>query len=698
MIGMRDGSWQAALFLGVALCLLESGCGGGSSVPSTPTPVPTGPSITSIAVTPETALIGTQVQFAATVAGTGAFSSGVTWSVAGPAGSALSPGTIAATGLYTTPYPAPPTVTVTATSTEDTTKSGSATVSLSAPVTAAGPALTVDAGNQTHPISPFIYGMNSYTLDEAAEKAISLPVDRWGGDGTSLYNYQLDVSNAGSDWYFQNSVGATGQQETSAFNAQVESDAAIGAKTMGTVPLEGWVAKDGTSCSFPASIYPSQYQFDPYDAACGDGELPNPSNPNNPTNVTGNDPTLTATPVGPSWTGTWVSYLVNKFGTAAQGGVAIYDLDNEPDWWDGEHRDVHPQPFTYDELTNSGIAAALAVKTADPTAEVSGPVMVFWWDLFYSKKDVEAGWVAGGGPCYQPWSNPADRKAHNGTPLIEYYLQQFAAYQAAHNLRLLDYLDLHSYLAATYNGNTVGLTTAGDTGEQEARLNSTRALWDPAYTDPNYAQPNYITDANYTSSCTLPLQAPQFIPMAQSWIAKDYAGTKLAFSEYNWGGQEHINGALAQADVLGIFGRYGVDLATLWGPPDPVKQVPGLMAFEVFRNYDGHGAMFGDMAISSTSVDQGKLSVYGALRTSDNMVTLIVINKTYGDLTSTLSVNNLPATTTSAKAYLYSNANLNAIVAQPNVTVMPPTGGGTASTIGTTFRAQSITLLVMPGS
>ena len=219
MMGLKRHAWNTALLLGSALCLVESGCGGGGSATPTPSPAPTGPSITAITVTPNSAIIGTQVQFAATVTGTGSFSSDVTWSLTAPVGSALSPGTLTATGLYTTPYPAPPTVTVTATSTEDTTKSGSATVVLSAPIVAAGPALTVDAGNPTHPISPYIYGMNYYTLDAAAAEAISLPVDRWGGDGTSLYNYKLDVSNAGSDWYFQNSVGATGQQETSAFNA-----------------------------------------------------------------------------------------------------------------------------------------------------------------------------------------------------------------------------------------------------------------------------------------------------------------------------------------------------------------------------------------------------------------------------------------------------------------------------------------------
>jgi hypothetical protein len=77
------------------------------------------------------------------------------------------------------------------------------------------------------------------------------------------------------------------------------------------------------------------------------------------------------------------------------------------------------------------------------------------------------------------------------------------------------------------------------------------------------------------------------------------------------------------------------------------------------------------------------------------MVTVAVINKTYGDLTATLSLDNLTSSGP-AKVYLYSNANLAGIVAQPNVTVTPPSSGGTASTISTTFPAHSITLLVVP--
>ena len=164
---------------------------------------------------------------------------------------------------------------------------------------------------------------------------------------------------------------------------------------------------------------------------------------------------------------------------------------------------------------------------------------------------------------------------------------------------------------------------------------------------------------------------------------------------------EAINGAVTQADILGIFGREGLDLGAFWPTQAYNTQGPGNMAFAVYRNYDGNNSTFGNTVLPATSgaanASQGTLSVYAAQRTSDSMVTVVVINKTYGPLTSTLSLTGLPSKITTAQAYLYSNANLAAIVAQPAVTVTPPAPGSTSSTIaGYTFPAQSITLFVVP--
>jgi uncharacterized protein (TIGR03437 family) len=128
-----------------------------------------------------------------------------------------------------------------------------------------------------------------------------------------------------------------------------------------------------------------------------------------------------------------------------------------------------------------------------------------------------------------------------------------------------------------------------------------------------------------------------------------------------------------------------LDMATLWAPPSPTD--PGAFAFRIYRNYDGIGGTFGETSVQSASTDQGSLSIFGALR-SDLNLTAIVINKTSGDLASTVSLANFTAAS-AAHAWRYSGSNLSAIVAQPDI----PTDGGSLSAI---FPANSITLLVIP--
>jgi hypothetical protein len=680
-----------------------------------------------------TVVIGTQAQFSATVNGTGSFSKGVTWSLAAPSGSTQSPGTLSSTGLYNTPYPAPATVAITATSTQNTAISSTMTVTLSA-ATATGPALAVDMATPStpsqnpHTINPYIYGVNAFFLDTTSENIANPGLLRWGGDDTSRYNYQNGYTNSASDYYFESFQGAAdmfpnGSGSTS-FNQFVQSTDAAGSAALGTVPVLGWVT-NGTNlaCSFTKTQFPNQQQFNGNN--CGNGVLTSGTDLNgnsgtsstqiqNLTSVSEPEPDITAgtTPAPGSvtsawangtWAGGWVNSLVTNpsYGTAASGkGVAMWDLDNEPTWWDAVHRDVHPAPFSYDEVTNNGVGTALAIKTADPTALVSGPVIDYWWAYFYSKKDIENGW-ASGSPCYQPWSNPTDRTAHGGVPMIEYYLQQFAKYSQSYGVRLLDYVDIHGYFSPNYNGSSVGFTTAGDTQEQIARMNGTRVFWDKTYTDPNYAQPNYTTDANYTTSCAPPAQAPQLIPMLQNWVKNDYPGTKTAIDEYNFGGLESINGAVVQADILGIFGRQGLDMGAFWPTQAYNTQQPGNYAFAMYRNYDGNKSGFGDTYLYATSTGtsgdaEGQLAVYAAQRSSDHAVTIMVVNKTYGPLTSTLSVNNSTITGASAQVYQYSNTNLNAIVSGTPAVITAPSSGGTTSTITYTFPAQSITLLVIP--
>jgi hypothetical protein len=701
------------------------------------------PAAVSVSPTSENVTVGQAQQFAATV--TGLTPATVTWSVAVASGSG-SAGTISPSGLYQTPYPAPSSVTITATSTANTSIKGTSTVTLVAPATTAGPAVSVDANPSatgTHAISPLIYGMNGYLLDPTTAKNANITVARWGGDDTSRYNYQTGVVNSASDYYFENFTGANSMLPNgntgngTNFNDFIAETNTLGIKSIGTAPVLGWVSNNvlhgstQTGCSFPKTGLNGQASYANQQTYNGDN-CGNGIASDGKTNLFGNDTVasftsvVTPPPVAPTpasaanntwalttWTGGWVNCLLtgSTNGTqycanAAGHDTTFWDLDNEPAWWDAVHRDVHPNPSTYDEVTNGGIGTALAIKTIDANAQVNGPVIDYWWNYFYSKKDIENGWATGS-PCYQPWSAPTDRAAHSGVPMMVYYLQQMAAASNTYGMRLLDYLTIHAYVAASYNGSSVAFTTAGDTGEQQARMNSTRALWDSTYTDPAFPQPNYSTDSNYTSSCTTPLQAPQIIPRMQSWISSGWTGTTYpapgtSIDEYNFGGLESINGAVTQADVLGIFGKYGLNMGVFWPTSTymtssgTLTQPGAVMAFAIYRNYDGNKSTFGDQELNSTTGDQSKLSVYAASRTADGAVTIVVINKTYGSLTDTLSINNLTSTAVAAYVYQYSNANLNAIVAQPDVTVTAPGSGSTTSTITTTFPGQSITLIAIP--
>jgi hypothetical protein len=513
-----------------------------------------------------------------------------------------------------------------------------------------GPSLTINAVTNLHPISPYIYGSNF--ADETFAAEIALPVNRWGGNATTRYNWQTDTANHAMDWYFENIVKDTASPnlpDDSAFDLFVEQNIRTGTETLMVIPMIGWTPKPQATrvvCGFSVAKYGAQQSTDPWHPDCGNGRHPNGSV------MTGNDPTDTSMVIDEQFVQDWMAHL-SKYG-----GVRFYNLDNEPSLWNDTHRDVHPEPLSYDGLRDLTYQYARAIKDVDANAQVLGPVEYGWTAYFYSALD----WEAGGAW----WENPIDRNAHGGTPLVEWYLQQMKDYEDTHGIRILDYLDLHYYPAAP----GVTLNTAGGAARQALRLRSTRSLWDTTYPDESWIG----TDVG---------EAVYLIPRMQGWIDTHYPGTKIAITEYNWGGLEHINGALAQADVLGIFGREGVGLANLWDGPTPAQ--PGAYAFRIYRNYDGEGSQFGETSVQAVSGNQEQLSVYAALRDGDGALTLVIINKSTSDLTSTVTINQFDAAPI-AQAYRYSTANLNAIVPLADQTL-----SGNAFTM--TFPVNSITLV-----
>jgi len=376
-------------------------------------------------------------------------------------------------------------------------------------------------------------------------------------------------------------------------------------------------------------------------------------------------------PSDPAFEQQWVKYLIERYGPANAGGVRLWSMDNEPEWWYGVHIDIYQQPATYDDMMARNLKWAQAVKAADPSALVTGPVAAGWPGYFYSRLDFQNGWNK---PPYQYWDNPVDQKAHGGVPWVEYYLQQMQQFEKQNGYRLLDSVDIHGYLTPDTLTDTVG-----DAATETLRMTSTRALWDPNYIVPNTSAGDNEYDANGN------LTAPQLIPRMHQWWTRTirhqagHHGVHVARArEHHWRHRASRH--------TGHFRARGARLRHALGTARATD--PGAFAFKIFLNYDGDGSQFGETSVSATTQNPDVLSIFAAER-HDSALTVLVLNKTTGAIADSISLADFtPAGT--AQVWQYSQSNLSAIVRQtPDLNVA-------GNSVSATFPPYSMTLLVIP--
>ncbi len=499
-----------------------------------------------------------------------------------------------------------------------------------APPAAGGPSLSVDLGTRTltrtvtdpasgvttdhviafpHAISEDIYGMNF--ASNAVREELNVPINRWGGNGTERFNHEIAATNIGNDWFFMNNPDDDRDADHSFENA----NQADGTDTIMTVPMLGWIAKNReATCGYPTvDVLGSANNAGPQDAEerhwlnpallCGNGFV-------NGQRILDRaaDPTVTSRRADETFAADWVRELVATHGSAADGGVELYALGNEPGLWNSTHADVRPEPIGRRELIDRNQTWAAAIKGADPTAAVIGPVLWSGYSYYVTSEEFGNGQRPGDVPTF-----------------VADYLAAMSSASDAAGTRLLDNLAVNFYDDRVYQG-----------GSDTLRLESTRQLWDPSYAPSDW----------WVSRDFLCGDGSAVIPRLDSLIEQEYPGTGLAITEYNFGSSDTLVGGLAQADVLGIFGREDLDIATVW---DPFADWAGLSeaeygarpiidAFRLYRNYDGQGASFGDVSNYAESSDEGSVAIHAATRSSDGAVTMVVINKTQSAVDSPLSI------------------------------------------------------------
>ena len=530
------------------------------------------------------------------------------------------------------------------------------------PVTNASVAITVNAALNQRSINPLIYGVAFATSNQLAE--LNSPLNRSGGNAETRYNWQLNAHNRGADWYFE-SIPDSPATPAAAADDFVANSRNGGAQPALTIPMIGWLPK-----LTPGRSYLASYSITKYGPQTGHDtsysawfDFGNGIGTNSATHtswlIITNEPTDANFPTNSAYQQAFVQHLTNRWGLSTNGGVRYYCMDNEHALWNSTHRDVHPIGTTMQEIRDKLFDYGAKVKAIDPNALLLAPEEWGWPGYLYSGFDWQ--WAGAHGD-YNPAHYP-DRGTNGAMDYAPWLLNQARQYELTNGQRLLDVFTLHIYPQGGEFGNDTS------TAMQLRRNNSTRALWDTNYLDQTWIN-----------------SVIKLIPRMKDWVAAYYPGTKIGITEYNWGAENYINGATAQADIFGIFGREGLDLATRWTTPG--SSTPTFKAMKMYRNYDGNKSTFGDTSIFAGGPNPDNVATFAALRSTDGALTIMAINKQINtNATANITLTNfLPASV--AQVWQLTTANTISRLSDINFT------GGTFSN---TLPAQSITLFVVPG-
>ncbi len=448
-----------------------------------------------------------------------------------------------------------------------------------------------DGGTGT-PISPLIYGSNEIGTMDGGEpsaqldRAAGVTARRLGGNLMTTYNWVNNAANSGKDYHQANgpflldALGIDRPQwgkPARLIETMHETSLAMGAKSLVTVPLAGYVAADFDGPVPPEASAPSPRfvptRWDP-GAKAGDPVVP----------AVADIPQLLAR-------------LVARYGGAdSERGIHAYALDNEPGLWAETHPRVVTAKPTIRAFLERSLAAARAIKRADPAARVFGPVS----------------WGASEMVSFQDAPDWNDYRQHGS--FLAAYLDAFRTASEQDGIRLLDALDVHWY---PYS-NRGDLFRSEDPALAEALLQAPRSLTEAGFREDSWVV-RALADGGSDREVGLPL-----LPSLRRIADHVFPGTDLAVTEFNYGGAGQIASGLALADVLGRFGQQGVSFATHWGSLDGTLGD----AYRLFRTTDATGRRFGDRSHGLTVEGTPDVVAYAStFETGQPGLQLIVINK-----------------------------------------------------------------------
>ena len=507
--------------------------------------------------------------------------------------------------------------------------------------------ITIDPA-KTKPISPYIYGINFYSGNPGVSPLLTF--DRAGGNRWTAYNWETNASNAGSDYIYNNDSYLSGSNvPAEAVRSFIAADQGQGLASLVTVQLQGLVSADENG---PVSVTspPDLTRFKTVVDKKGSAFTVMP-------------PTTDANVYMDEFVWALDQKLPGIFG-ANPTHPTFLSLDNEPELWNSTHLEVQGHnPVTSDDYITKTINLSKALKDQFPNVVIFGPVHYGFQGLYNWQGELSA---TPGGTNWFP----------------DKYLQALKTASTAYGKPLVDVYDFHWY-AEVYDASGTRILNLNGTTLTDAQVQlivqSPRNLSDPTFQDDGNSNPWIFNELGQT-----PIN---ILGRLQAKINAEFSGMKVAITEYENGGWNHIAGTIAQADNLGIFGSQGVFAANFWPPNGTYSYA--LAGFRAFRGFDGANASFGDTSLQATSSAVQNVTVYASLDSSlPGRVVFVAINRANAAKVTAINGQLLTGT-----AHLYQMTAASAQGQNPvqpvAVGIMPVSG----SSLTITLPAYSVTTI-----
>jgi hypothetical protein len=275
------------------------------------------------------------------------------------------------------------------------------------------------------------------------------------------------------------------------------------------------------------------------------------------------------------------------------------------------------------------------------------------------------------------WQGEASAGFSSSFWFADKYLAGIKTASTAYGKPLVNVYDFHWYSEATdgttrvINMNGTSLTDA----QVQAIVQSPRSLWDTTFKENSWITNSVLGGPIY------------ILRRLQAKIDAANPGMKIAITEYENGGFNHIAGTIAQADNLGVFGSEGVFAANFWPPGGTYSYA--LAGFRAFRGFDGASANFGDTALQTSSSSVKDVVVYASSDSATpGRFVFVAINRSNATKVTAINGQSLNGT-----AHLYqmtAASGAGQTVVQPvSIGTMPVSG----SSLTITLPAYSVTTI-----